>query len=86
MKKNLTKFQQPSSLLLSREQENHQLQKDQPSRNINQFSSIQLSHNIIPLNATTPSISNNDNRENQNYLSLLNYDEFPPSYDEVINN
>jgi len=56
------------------------------SLNINQNSFVTLSHNIIPLNPAIHSLSSNNNRENQGYLSTIDYDEYLPSYDDVVNN
>jgi len=69
----------------SNKKEKEQL-KEQHSINNNQ--SIALSHNTVPLNATTRNISNNNNNnlQNQNYPFNIDYDELLPSYNDVVNN
>jgi len=88
MKKQLRQFQQTPFIesesktnKQSKEQEKDQHEKQQLFHNMNQNSSISLSHNIIPLNAST-----HNKQENQNHSSTFDHDELPPSYDEIVNN
>jgi len=70
---------------ISKEQNKKQFQEQRQNQNMNQNSPISFPHNTVPLNATRI-IPNNNNRENQDYPFTIDYDEPPPSYDEVINN
>jgi len=87
MKKQLHQFQQTP--LIESESKTNERSKDQEKdhhekqlfHNTNQNSSISFPHNVIPLNAST-----HNNQENQNQPSTIDYDELPPSYDEIINN
>jgi len=62
-------------------------EKENPP-NTHQNSPIRLTHNVIPINASAHILSrnNNSNHQNQNYSSTIDYDESPPSYNDVVNN
>jgi len=93
MKNKLHQYQGAPSSLSSdhksdeklKEKEKHILQDNQLPLNINQNASITFSYNIIPINTINRNISNNNNHESPNYPSTIDYDESPPSYNDVVN-